>query len=135
LAAGHRDEAGGVSILRSATMPDVATQDRTESVFVDWGRGQPIVFHHGRPLSADDDTQLMFVVQRGDRVVAHDRRGHGRSTQTSDGHDLDTYAADAAAVVEHLGLRDAARNSHASWRGATLGPPSHCVGRVDLMAA
>ena len=89
-------------------MGTITTTDGTEIFYKDWGAGQPIVFSHGWPLSADDwDAQLMFFLQHGYRVVAHDRRGHGRSTQTSDGHDMDTYAADAAAVVEHLDLRDA----------------------------
>ena len=89
-------------------IPFVTAQDGTEIFYKDWGSGQPIVFHHGWPLSSDDwDAQMMFFVLRGYRVVGHDRRGHGRSTQTSDGHDMDTYAADAAAVVAHLGLQDA----------------------------
>ena len=99
-------------------MPFVTTQDGTEIFYKDWGSGQPIVFHHGWPLSSDDwDAQLMFFVLRGYRVVAHDRRGHGRSTQTSDGHDMDTYAADAAAVVGHLDLRDAVHVGHSTGGG------------------
>ena len=91
-------------------MGTITTTDGTEIFYKDWGSkdAQPIVFHHGWPLSADDwDAQLMFFLNQGYRVVAHDRRGHGRSTQTPLGHDMDTYAADAAAVVEHLDLRDA----------------------------
>ena len=99
-------------------MPFVTTQDGTEIFYKDWGSGQPIVFHHGWPLSSDDwDAQMMFFVLRGYRVVAHDRRGHGRSTQTSDGHDMDTYAADAAAVVDHLDLRDAVHVGHSTGGG------------------
>jgi non-heme chloroperoxidase len=99
-------------------MPFVTTPDGTEIFYKDWGRGQPIVFHHGWPLSADDwDAQMMFFVLRGYRVVAHDRRGHGRSTQTSGGHDMDTYAADAAAVAEHLDLRDAVHVGHSTGGG------------------
>ena len=99
-------------------MPFVTTQDGTEIFYKDWGSGQPIVFHHGWPLSSDDwDAQMMFFVLRGYRVVAHDRRGHGRSTQTSDGHDMDTYAADAAAVVNHLDLRDAVHVGHSTGGG------------------
>ncbi len=99
-------------------MPYVTTQDATEIYFKDWGSGQPIVFHHGWPLSSDDwDAQMMFFVLRGYRVVAHDRRGHGRSTQTSNGHDMDTYAADAAAVVDHLDLRDAVHVGHSTGGG------------------
>lgn len=84
----------------------------------DWGDGQPIVFHHGWPLSADDwDAQLMFFVQHGYRVVAHDRRGHGRSTRTSGGHDMDTDAADAAVVADQLDLRDAVHIGHSTGGG------------------
>jgi non-heme chloroperoxidase len=99
-------------------VPVVRTKDGTDIFYKDWGSGQPIVFHHGWPLSSDDwDAQMMFFVLRGYRVVAHDRRGHGRSTQTSDGHDMDTYAADAAAVVEHLDLRDAVHVGHSTGGG------------------
>jgi non-heme chloroperoxidase len=99
-------------------MPYVTTQDGTEIFYKDWGSGQPIMFHHGWPLSSDDwDAQMMFFVLRGYRVVAHDRRGHGRSTQTSDGHDMDTYAADAAAVVSQLDLRDAVHVGHSTGGG------------------
>jgi non-heme chloroperoxidase len=99
-------------------MPFVTTQDGTEIFYKDWGSGQPIMFHHGWPLSSDDwDAQMMFFVLRGYRVVAHDRRGHGRSTQTSDGHDMDTYAADAAAVVSQLDLRDAVHVGHSTGGG------------------
>ena len=78
-------------------MAYVTTEDGTEIFYKDWGSGPPIMFHHGWPLSSDDwDAQMMFFVLRGYRVVAHDRRGHGRSTQTSEGHDMDPYAADAA---------------------------------------
>ena len=99
-------------------MPFVTALDGTEIFYKDWGSGQPIVFHHGWPLSSDDwDAQMMFFVLRGYRVVAHDRRGHGRSTQTSDGHDMDTYAADAAAVVNHLDLRDAVHVGHSTGGG------------------
>ena len=99
-------------------MPYVTTQDGTEIFYKDWGNGQPIMFHHGWPLSSDDwDAQMMFFVLRGYRVVAHDRRGHGRSTQTSDGHDMDTYAADAAAVVSQLDLRDAVHVGHSTGGG------------------
>jgi non-heme chloroperoxidase len=99
-------------------MPFVTTDDGTEIFYKDWGSGQPVVFHHGWPLSSDDwDAQMTFFVLRGYRVVAHDRRGHGRSTQTSDGHDMDTYAADAAAVVRHLDLRDAVHIGHSTGGG------------------
>jgi non-heme chloroperoxidase len=99
-------------------MPFVTTKDGTQIFYKDWGKGQPIVFHHGWPLSADDwDNQMLFFLQHGYRVIAHDRRGHGRSTQTSDGHDMDTYAADAAAVVEHLNLKDATHIGHSTGGG------------------
>ena len=99
-------------------MPSLTTHDGTEIFYKDWGSGQPLVFHHGWPLSSDDwDAQMLFFVSRGFRVVAHDRRGHGRSTQTSEGHDMDTYAADAAAVVEHLDLRDAVHIGHSTGGG------------------
>src|SRR5436190_9574552 len=76
--------------------------------YKDWGSGQPIVFSHGWPLSADDwDTQMLFFRERGFRVIAHDRRGHGRSTQTDGGHDMDNYADDLAALTKHLDLKNA----------------------------
>ncbi len=113
-------------------MPFVTTEDGTEIFYKDWGSGRPIMFHHGWPLSSDDwDAQLMFFVLRGFRVVAHDRRGHGRSTQTSDGHDMDHYAADAAAVVEHLDLRDAVHVGHSTGGGeVTRYVARHGGGRV-----
>jgi non-heme chloroperoxidase len=99
-------------------MPYVTTEDGTQIFYKDWGSGQPIVFHHGWPLSSDDwDAQMMYFLLRGYRVVAHDRRGHGRSTQTADGHDMDTYAADAAGVVNHLDLRDAIHVGHSTGGG------------------
>src|SRR2546421_3455376 len=113
-------------------MPFVTTQDGTEIFYKDWGSGQPIVFHHGWPLSSDDwDAQMMYFLQKGYRVVAHDRRGHGRSTQTSDGHDMDTYAADAAAVVDHLDLRDAVHVGHSTGGGEVARYVArHGAGRV-----
>ncbi|MDV6330784.1 alpha/beta hydrolase [Asticcacaulis sp. 201] len=98
----------------------VTTQDGTQIFFKDWGpkTAQPIVFHHGWPLSSDDwDTQMMYFVNKGFRVVAHDRRGHGRSSQVSEGHDMDTYAADANAVVEHLDLKNAVHIGHSTGGG------------------
>jgi len=91
-------------------MSTITTQDGTEIYYKDWGpkNAQPIVFHHGWPLSADDwDSQLLYFLGKGYRVIAHDRRGHGRSGQVSDGHDMDHYAADADAVFEHLDLKNA----------------------------
>ena len=99
-------------------MPYAEAQDGTQIFYKDWGRGKPIVFHHGWPLSSDDwDTQMLFFVQRGYRTIGIDRRGHGRSSQVSDGHDMDHYAADAAAVVEHLDLRDAVHIGHSTGGG------------------
>ena len=96
----------------------ITTTDGTEIFYKDWGSGQPLVFSHGWPLSADDwDTQMMFFLQHGYRVIAHDRRGHGRSTQTSDGHDMDHYADDLLAVVEHLDLHDAVHIGHSTGGG------------------
>jgi non-heme chloroperoxidase len=101
-------------------MPTITTDDGTQIYYKDWGpkNSQPIVFHHGWPLSGDDwDTQMLYFVSQGYRVVAHDRRGHGRSSQVSDGHDMDHYAADAAAVVEHLDLRNAIHVGHSTGGG------------------
>ena len=110
----------------------VTTEDGTEIFYKDWGSGRPIMFHHGWPLSSDDwDAQMMFFVLRGYRVIAHDRRGHGRSTQTSAGHDMDTYAADAAAVVEHLDLGDAVHVGHSTGGGEVARYVArHGTGRV-----
>ncbi len=99
-------------------MPTVTTKDGVEIYYKDWGSGQPIVFSHGWPLSADDwDTQMLFFLQNGYRVIAADRRGHGRSTQVSDGHDMDHYADDLAAVTEHLDLHDAIHVGHSTGGG------------------
>ncbi|TPG46538.1 alpha/beta fold hydrolase [Sphingomonas glacialis] len=101
-------------------MPIVTTADGTEIFYKDWGPkdGATLFFHHGWPLSADDwDSQMMFFLAHGFRVVAHDRRGHGRSTQTADGHDMDTYAADALAVVEKLELSDTVHIGHSTGGG------------------
>jgi non-heme chloroperoxidase len=102
-------------------MPTITTGDGTEIFFKDWGSGQPIVFSHGWPLSADDwDTQMLFFLQHGYRVIAHDRRGHGRSTQTGDGHDMDHYADDLAAVTAHLDLRNAIHVGHSTGGGEVV---------------
>src|SRR6202161_4213618 len=99
-------------------MPTITTADSTEIFYKDWCSGQPIVFSHGWPLSADDwDTQMMFFLLHGYRVVAADRRGHGRSAQTDGGHDMDHYADDLAAVVEHLDLHDAIHVGHSTGGG------------------
>jgi len=113
-------------------MSMITTNDGAEIFYKDWGRGQPIVFHHGWPLSSDDwDTQMLFFVQQGYRVIGIDRRGHGRSSQVSDGHDMDHYAADAAAVVEHLDLRNAVHIGHSTGGGeVTRYVARHGKGRV-----
>ena len=99
-------------------MPTITTTDGAEIFYKDWGSGRPIVFHHGWPLSADDwDAQMMFFLSKGFRVIAHDRRGHGRSTQTSGGHEMDTYAADVAALAAHLDLKDAVHIGHSTGGG------------------
>ena len=99
-------------------MPTITTKDGTEIFYKDWGSGQPIVFSHGWPLSADDwDAQLLFFLQHGYRVIAHDRRGHGRSTQTAEGHDMDHYADDLAALTAHLDLKNAIHVGHSTGGG------------------
>ena len=99
-------------------MPFIKTKDGTEIFYKEWGSGQPIVFHHGWPLSADDwDTQMLFFLSKGYRVIAHDRRGHGRSTQTANGHEMDTYAADVATLVDALGLKNAIHAGHSTGGG------------------
>ena len=101
-----------------STMPYITTKDGTRIFYKDWGSGQPIVFHHGWPLSADDwDNQLMFFLGQGFRVIAHDRRGHGRSTQTDQGNEMDTYAADMIALAAHLDLKDAVHVGHSTGGG------------------
>ena len=102
-------------------MPFITTDDGVDIYFKDWGSGPPIVFHHGWPLSSDDwDAQLMFFLGHGYRVVAHDRRGHGRSEQVADGHDMDHYADDVAAVVQHLDLRGAVHVGHSTGGGEVV---------------
>ncbi|WP_439570353.1 alpha/beta fold hydrolase [Roseovarius mucosus] len=104
----------------SPKMNKITTKDGAEIYFKDWGpiNAQPIMFHHGWPLSSDDwDSQMLFFVKKGYRVIAHDRRGHGRSAQVSEGHDMNHYAADVAAVVEHLGLRNAVHIGHSTGGG------------------
>jgi len=122
----------------------VTTSDGIEIFFKDWGPkdAQPIMFHHGWPLSADDwDGQMLFFLSKGYRVVAHDRRGHGRSTQGSEGHDMDHYAADAFAVVEALDLRNAVHIGHSTGGGevaryvAKHGEPSGRVAKAVLVSA
>ena len=99
-------------------MTTFKTPDGTEIFYKDWGSGQPIVFSHGWPLSADDwDTQMLFFLHKGFRVIAHDRRGHGRSSQTSGGHDMDHYSADLAALTKHLDLTGAIHVGHSTGGG------------------
>lgn len=99
-------------------MSTFTVKDGTEIFYKDWGKGQPLVFHHGWPLSADDwDAQMMFFLSKGFRVIAHDRRGHGRSSQTFDGNEMDTYAADVAALAEHLDLKGAVHIGHSTGGG------------------
>jgi non-heme chloroperoxidase len=126
------------------TMSYVTTQDGVEIFYKDWGPkdAQPIVFHHGWPLSADDwDAQMLFFLSKGFRVVAHDRRGHGRSSQVADGHDMDHYAADAFAVVEALDLKNAVHIGHSTGGGevaryvAKHGEPAGRVAKAVLVSA
>jgi len=125
-------------------MSTITTPDGVEIFFKDWGpkTAQPIMFHHGWPLSSDDwDAQMLFFLAQGYRVIAHDRRGHGRSTQVSDGHDMDHYAADAAAVVQHLDLRNAVHIGHSTGGGevaryvARHGEPQGRVAKAVLVSA
>ncbi len=113
-------------------MDKLTLKDGTEIYYKDWGAGQPIVFHHGWPLSADDwDAQMMFFLGHGYRVIAHDRRGHGRSTQTVDGNDMDTYASDAAELVTALGLKNAIHIGHSTGGGeVTRYVARHANGRA-----
>lgn len=104
----------------------VTTQDGAKIFYKDWGTGQPVVFSHGWPLDADAwDVQMLFLLQKGYRVIAHDRRGHGRSSQTGTGNDMDTYADDLAAVIDELDLKDAVLVGHSTGGGEI----SHYVGR------
>jgi non-heme chloroperoxidase len=107
-------------------MPTIQTKDGVEIFYKDWGTGQPIVFSHGWPLSSDDwDNQMLFFLQQGYRVIAHDRRGHGRSTQVDNGHDMDHYADDLLAVVEFLDLEDVIHVGHSTGGGEV----AHYLGR------
>ncbi|WP_030909972.1 alpha/beta fold hydrolase [Streptomyces sp. NRRL F-5126] len=102
-------------------MPTITATDGTEIFYKDWGQGRPIVFSHGWPLSSDDwDAQMMYFLGRGYRVVAHDRRGHGRSEQVPDGHDMDHYADDLAALTAHLDLHGAVHVGHSTGGGEVV---------------
>ncbi|WP_425989388.1 alpha/beta fold hydrolase [Ensifer sp. R-19] len=125
-------------------MTFVETKDGVQIFYKDWGPkdAQPIVFHHGWPLSSDDwDAQMLFFLEKGFRVVAHDRRGHGRSTQVGDGHDMDHYAADASVVAEHLNLKKAVHVGHSTGGGevaryvAKYGQPQGRVAKAVLISA
>ena len=111
-------------------MSTITTRDGTEIYYKDWGskEAQPIVFHHGWPLSADDwDNQMLFFLEQGYRVIAHDRRGHGRSTQTATGNEMDTYAADVAELAAALDLRNAVHIGHSTGGGEV----AHYVARAE----
>jgi len=123
-------------------MGEITTKDGVTLFYKDWGEGQPIVFHHGWPLSADDwDGQMMFFLQHGYRVIAHDRRGHGRSSQTWTGNDMDTYAADVAALTAALDLREAVHVGHSTGGGevaryvARYGQPQGRVAKAVLISS
>lgn len=125
-------------------MVTITTKDGVEIFYKDWGPrdAQPIVFHHGWPLSSDDwDAQLLYFLGKGYRVVAHDRRGHGRSSQVSEGHDMDHYAADASAVCEHLNLKNAVHIGHSTGGGevaryvARYGQPQGRVAKAVLVSS
>lgn len=125
-------------------MGTITTKDGVEIFYKDWGPrdAQPLVFHHGWPLSSDDwDAQLLYFLGKGYRVVAHDRRGHGRSSQVSDGHDMNHYAADASAVVEHLDLKKAIHIGHSTGGGevaryvARYGQPQGRVTKAVLVSS
>lgn len=113
-------------------MNTITTKDGTQIFYKDWGSGQPIVFHHGWPLSADDwDNQMLFFLDKGFRVIAHDRRGHGRSSQTATGNDMDTYASDVGELAAALDLRDAVHIGHSTGGGeVTRYVARHGKGRV-----
>jgi non-heme chloroperoxidase len=122
----------------------VTTKDGVEIFYKDWGprTAQPLVFHHGWPLTADDwDAQMLYFLDKGYRVVAHDRRGHGRSSQVGTGHDMDHYAADASAVYEHLDLRDTIHIGHSTGGGevaryvAMFGQPQGRVVKAVLISS
>jgi len=125
-------------------MSTIVTHDDVEIFYKDWGpkNGQPIVFHHGWPLSADDwDAQMLYFVDKGYRVIAHDRRGHGRSAQVSGGHDMEHYAADLAELVVHLDLRNAVHIGHSTGGGeatryvAQFGQNRGSVAKLILIGA
>jgi non-heme chloroperoxidase len=117
-------------------MPTISTKDGIEIYYKDWGKGRPIVFSHGWPLSSDDwDAQMLFFLNHGYRVIAHDRRGHGRSSQVGDGHDMDHYADDLAAVTTHLDLEEVIHIGHSTGGGEVVHYLArHGEGRVTKAA-
>ena len=117
-------------------MPVITTKDKVEIFYKDWGKGRPIVFSHGWPLSSDDwDAQMLFFLNHGYRVIAHDRRGHGRSSQVGDGHDMDHYADDLAAVTTHLDLEEVIHIGHSTGGGEVVHYLArHGEGRVTKAA-
>jgi non-heme chloroperoxidase len=123
-AAGDPTKSSGNSINKyqgEHSMNKVSTKDGVDIFYKDWGSGQPMVFSHGWPLSSDDwDPQMMFFLNNGFRVIAHDRRGHGRSTQTATGHDMDHYADDLAVLTEHLNLKNAVHIGHSTGGGEVV---------------
>jgi non-heme chloroperoxidase len=123
-AAGNPTTSDGDSINKyqgDHSMNKVSTKDGVDIFYKDWGSGQPVVFSHGWPLSSDDwDPQMMFFLNNGFRVIAHDRRGHGRSTQTATGHDMDHYADDLALLTEHLSLKNAVHIGHSTGGGEVV---------------
>ncbi|MFC3826171.1 alpha/beta fold hydrolase [Niastella sp. GCM10012298] len=109
-----------IKLLTTLTMK-ITVKDGTQIYYKDWGSGQPLVFHHGWPLSSDDwDAQMMFFLEKGFRVIAHDRRGHGRSTQGSVGHNMDTYASDVAELTTALDLKNAIHIGHSTGGGEVI---------------
>jgi non-heme chloroperoxidase len=118
--------------LKTRKMNKIKVKDGTEIYYKDWGAGQPIFFHHGWPLSSDDwDGQMMYFLNKGFRVIAHDRRGHGRSTQTANGHDMDTYVADVAELTQALDLKNAVHIGHSTGGGEVIRyVAKHGKGRV-----
>ena len=122
-AIGPSEAATAMPSKESTTMSrnTVTTKDGSHIFYKEWGTGQPIVFHHGWPLSGDDwDNQMMFFASKGYRVIAHDRRGHGRSGPSATGNDMNTYAADVATLTEHLGLRNAIHVGHSTGGGEVI---------------
>jgi non-heme chloroperoxidase len=117
---------------KNKNMSKITVKDGTEIYYKDWGTGQPVFFHHGWPLTGDDwDGQMMFFLNQGFRVIAHDRRGHGRSTQTANGHDMDTYAADVAELTQALDLKNAVHVGHSTGGGEVIRyVAKHGKGRV-----